>query len=248
MRQLKSIKWQITVIIVLIFTGISILSLYFVYRHMKRTLIDALLNEGRIAALNIAELAAEKLIEDDIIGLKTYIEKYKYNMNIEYILIEDFNNQIRTDTYNGDIPEVLLHTAGTSTLAFDENRINPSIHYIESKGFYDISQPIKEGLLGFVRVGLQKTELDKKNSRTLLYLIVVFTFGTFLAITLALFIITLHFCKPLEKLTIVANRVSMGDFTERVKLKNRNEIGVLGEAIERMRESLKTSLDRLSVK
>ena len=248
MKVLKSIKWQVTLIIFLIFTTISLLSLYFTYRYMNKILVDSLLNEGRIAALNIAELAAEKLIEDDIIVLKTYIEKYKYNMNIEYILIEDFNNQIRTDTYNGDIPEVLLNTTGSSSLVLEDNRINPVIQYIEPKGVYDISQPIKEGLLGFVRVGLQKTEVDKKISHTLLYLIVVFAFGTFLAITLTLFIITLHFCKPLEKLTIAADRVSMGDFTERVKLKNRNEIGILGEAIERMRESLKTSIERLKVR
>jgi len=43
----------------------------------------------------------------------------------------------------------------------------------------------------------------------------------------------------------MAYKISMGDFQKPVIVRVKNEIGVLGEAIERMRESLKTSIERL---
>jgi len=116
---------------------------------------------------------------------------------------------------------------------------------VRGKYIYDITQPIKEGLLGFVRVGMKKKYVDQKIKETLYFLVIVFIGGTFLAIILTLFIITLKVSKPIAYLTDVAYKISLGDFNTPVNLKTRNEIGVLGEAIERMRESLKTSIERL---
>jgi nitrate/nitrite-specific signal transduction histidine kinase len=139
----------------------------------------------------------------------------------------------------------VLNVSLTSSGSMDDYRVNPMIQYLDSMQLYDISQPIKEGLLGFVRIGLKKSYVDKKIKQTLIFLVLVFMIGTFLAITLTLFIITLQFSRPIAYLTEMAHRISMGDLSTRIKLKNRNEIGILGDAIERMRESLKTSIERL---
>ncbi len=110
---------------------------------------------------------------------------------------------------------------------------------------YDIKQAVKEGLLGFVRVGMKKSYVDDKIKETITYLSIVFLVGTFLAITLTIFIITLQFSRPIAHLTEMAHRISMGDFNKPVRVQVKNEIGILAEAIERMRESLKSSIERL---
>lgn len=245
MRILNRIKWQISLIIFFIFSILSAVSFFLTFRYMNRTLTETLLDEGRVIAQNISELSAEKLIEDDIVGLKSNIEKYKYYMNIEYILIEDFNNQIKTDTYNGKIPAAVLKVPFPASFTGSEHRQHPVIQYLDTLRVYDITQPIKDGLLGFVRVGVQKSYMDQKIRKLAGFLLLVFLSATFLAITLALFIITLQFSKPIAYLTAMAQKISMGDFNTPVKLNTKNEIGVLGEAIERMRESLKTSIERL---
>ncbi|MBN2366744.1 MAG: HAMP domain-containing protein [Calditrichaeota bacterium] len=241
-----SLRLKIAVFILIGTLIFSAIILYITHHYVYRTLTDSLIEQGHIVATNISELAAEKIIEEDIISLKTIIEKNKYNSNIEYILIEDFSGTILTDTYNANIPSAII--TGHSETEFNDER-NYGIKLISGQNpgteIYDIKQPIKEGLLGFVRVGMKKSFVDDKIGETIIYLSLVFLIGTFLAITLTIFIITLQFSRPIAHLTDMAYKISMGDFNKPVRVQVKNEIGILAEAIERMRESLKSSIERL---
>jgi len=92
---------------------------------------------------------------------------------------------------------------------------------------------------------MQKSFVSVQVRDTITYLGIIFLIGIFLAIILTIFIITLQFSKPITHLTEMAYKISMGDFNKPVRVQVKNEIGVLAEAIERMRESLKSSIDRL---
>jgi HAMP domain-containing protein len=174
------------------------------------------------------------------------VEKYKYYSTIEYILIEDYSSQIKTDTYNGMIPSEIAsghsETQFGEAVEYDVKMIRVTSQHIQ---VYDIKQAVKEGLLGYVRVGMKKSFVDDKIEETIIYLGIVFLIGTFLAITLTVFIITLQFSRPIAHLTEMAHKISMGDFNKPVRVQVKNEIGILAEAIERMRESLKSSIERL---
>jgi len=50
---------------------------------------------------------------------------------------------------------------------------------------------------------------------------------------------------PLKKLTEVAERISVGDLGAEIKIKSRDEIGNLAEAILRMQDSLRLAIERL---
>jgi methyl-accepting chemotaxis protein len=224
----------------------SSLILFLTYRYVNDTLTESLIEQGRIVAANIAELAAEKIIVEDMVELKAIIEKYKYYSNIEYILIENFSGQIETDTYNNQVPSEIR--SGHPETDFSEDpgyAVKLIILNLQNNQIYDIKQSIKEGLLGYVRVGMKKSFVDEKIRETIIYLSIVFLIGTFLAIILTIFIITLQFSRPIAHLTEMAYKISMGEFDKPVRVSVKNEIGILAEAIERMRESLKSSIERL---
>lgn len=241
-----SLRLRIAIFILvgtLIFCGII---LYTAYQYINRTLTESLIEQGRLLAANIAEISAEKIIEEDYVELKLLVEKYKQYSNIEYILIEDYSGKIRTDTYNGDVPEKII--TGHSNTHFDggsEYEVKLITLTSPHAQIYDIKQAVKEALLGYVRVGMKKSFVDNRIKETITYLSIVFLIGTFLAITLTIFIITLQFSRPIAHLTEMAHRISMGDFNKPVRVPVKNEIGILAEAIERMRESLKSSIERL---
>lgn len=241
-----SLRLRIAVFILIGTMIFSAIILYITYRYINETLTKSLIEQGHIVAANISELAAEKIIEEDMVELKNIIEKYKYYSNIEYILIENFGGQIETDTYNGEIP--LEIQQGHSETDFSQESGYGikliSVNYPRMQ-IFDIKQAVKDGLLGFVRVGMKKSFVDEKIQKAIIYLGIVFLIGTFLAITLTIFIITLQFSRPIAHLTDMAYKISMGDFNKPVRVQVRNEIGVLAEAIERMRESLKSSIERL---
>ncbi len=244
-KKYYSLRWQITLYILIGTFLFSTISLVITYRYVNRLLTESLIEQGRIVAENIAEMAAEKLIENDVVALRNIVEKNKYYSNIEYILIEDFNKTIKTDTYNGNVPPELLNVPDQSTVPeknFVVRQVKLNSPHIQ---IYDILLPVKEGLLGFVRVGMRKSYVEERIHETIFYLGMVFVIGTFLAIILAIIIITFQINRPIVYLTEMAYKISMGDFQKPVVVRVKNEIGVLGEAIERMRESLKTSIERL---
>ncbi len=246
----QSLRVRITIFVVIgavIFSGIIIAAIYY---YLGKTLTDALIEQGRIVGMNISELAAEKLIVEDIVSLKMNIEKYRHYSNIEYIIIEDFDHQIKADTYNGDVPPELV-----GANSYDVSR-NSDYHIelvsIDQEGssqyIYDILVPIKEGLMGFARVGMKKSYVDSEIQKTLLYLGIIIIIGILLSIFVALIIITTQITRPVLYLTKAAENISMGNLDLSLEVKVKNELFTLASAIDRMRESLKTCLERMKTR
>ncbi|MDR7150085.1 methyl-accepting chemotaxis protein [Hydrogenophaga palleronii] len=72
-------------------------------------------------------------------------------------------------------------------------------------------------------------------------------FGTLTALALAMlagFLITGNIARPLQQLTAVADRITVGDLSAKLPADTRNdEVGVLAQAFERMTQSLRTMAD-----
>lgn len=226
------------------------LLIFFIFNYLNSALTRALIEQGKIVGSNLSEFAAEKLVEDDLITLKRFIEKYRHYTSIEYLIVEDFNREVKTDTYNGNVPVELLK----------QNRFDSAEnqqYYVEMLAFkqndelhqvYDILVPIKDGLMGFVRVGMKKTFVDTEVRRTLLFIGLIIGGTTLLAIAIALFLITVQVTRPVLKLTEAARNISLGKLSTPVEIEVKNELLVLAEAIDRMRESLRTCLDKLKTR
>jgi methyl-accepting chemotaxis protein len=69
--------------------------------------------------------------------------------------------------------------------------------------------------------------------------------GTVLLIGLIVSIYSHRLTTKIKSLTDVAERISIGDLGAEIKTKARDEIGELAEAISRMQESIRISIDRL---
>ena len=243
-----SLRWKIIIILLMGTVLFGAVTLIITRIYLTRLFTQSLIEQGEMLGRTIGEVAAEKLIEDDIVALKAGIEKFRYLGNVRYILIEDFNNQIITDTYNKKIPKEIRNVQ-----LFQKNYENKTVvRYIDVKSensqVYDIYVPIKEGLLGFVRVGMNQEWVQEKVFQNLIYLGLVFFIGSFLAVIIIYIVVTSQITRPIAVLTENANRISLGEFDRPVRVTVKNEIGVLAEAIERMRESLKTALEKLRKK
>ncbi|HQU71010.1 MAG: HAMP domain-containing protein [Calditrichaeota bacterium] len=230
----------------ILFSGLVIFVASF---YLNRTLTDSLIMQGRIIAGSISELAAERLIEEDAVGLRKILENYRNYLSNEYVLIVDADYNVAAHTYTGDVPAELVDPSLYESLDFSEGQ-QFAQHEITVAGrdIYDITLPIKEGLLGYVRVGLRKAYVADQVRTPLLYIGLIIAIGTLAAIAVALMIITVQVTRPVLHLVDAAKEISMGNFDAPVEVKVKNELQMLGEAIDRMRESLKTSLERLKTR
>lgn len=230
----------------LVFSGVII---FVTSYYLNRTLTDSLIKQGRIVGSSIAELAAERLIENDEVGMKRILDNYRLMLSNEYIIIVNDSLNVVTDTYNGNVPAELLDKtlyAGFDYAGGTAYRMAPL--NVAGTAVYDIQLPIKEGRLGLVRVGLRKSFVDEQIRTTLIYIAIIIAIGTLAAIAVALMIITVQVTRPVIDLAKAAQEISLGNFNTPVNIKVKNELQILAAAIERMKESLKTSLEKLKTR
>ena len=248
---MSTLRAKITIYILVgaaIFSGVII---FVTSYYLNKALRESLVEQGKIIGNSISELAAARLIENDEVGMRQILEKYRYFVSNEYILIvdADYNSvSVVSDGFSTSLPEELRQTA-----VYDDLMESGQAHMVgqlsvNGNDVYDITVPVKEGMLGFVRVGLKKSYVDEKVRATLMYIAIIIGIGTLAAILVALMIITVQVTRPVVHLTNAAREISLGNFNTPVNISVKNELEVLAAAIDRMRESLKTSLERLKTR
>jgi HAMP domain-containing protein len=75
-------------------------------------------------------------------------------------------------------------------------------------------------------------------------------FYLIIAVTLVVLLIVIYYysrsvIQPIHSLSVVADKISMGDLDARIGIKAKGEVGALAESIERMQTSVKAAIERL---
>ena len=109
---------------------------------------------------------------------------------------------------------------------------------------YEVLCPVEEGLIGYVRIGLYKKYIDEEIFNSIRYVLIAIILTLIFGVVTTFFMIR-KITDRLIFLTESADKISLGEIDFNIELDTSDEIGDLGRAIERMRESLKAAIDRL---
>jgi methyl-accepting chemotaxis protein len=139
-----------------------------------------------------------------------------------------------------------LGVAIQSTLADDKpTAVTSSLLGNDYKmAFAPIREPDDLTIIGYVGVGVRESYFSQVLNTTLLIIAVVTGVSLVLGIGIAFYLSQL-LTRPILKLTEAANRISLGELDEPIVVTTGDEIGELGESLERMRISLKQAIERL---
>ncbi len=85
----------------------------------------------------------------------------------------------------------------------------------------------------------------EKSTRRMRYIILATFAVTLLLMTLIVFSYAHRITGRIRRLTDLAERISVGEMDAEIKIDSRDEIGTLGEAISRMQDSIRLSIERL---
>ncbi|AEP12493.1 HAMP domain-containing protein [Chloracidobacterium thermophilum] len=110
--------------------------------------------------------------------------------------------------------------------------------------FAPIKEPSDITIIGYVGVGVRESYFSQVFNTTLLIIAIVTGVSLVLGIGIAFYLSQL-LTKPILQLTEAANRISLGELDEPIVVATGDEIGELGESLERMRISLKQAIERL---
>jgi HAMP domain-containing protein len=236
-----SLKWKVTALVASGALIFGTMTMVMIAWRGSDLIENELINRGTTIALSLARPASEYVIEKDQVSLKNMALDAMTFQSVAYVLIEDDERSILSDTYNGNVPKELMNF---NTFA-SENTFSSQLVNIPEKGqYYDILVPIEDGLVGFVRVGMDKKFVDDIVYENI-YISLIIVFAALILAIIISFFLANRITKPVIYLTKAADKISLGDFDTEIIVKSNDEIGDLGNSIDRMRESLKAAIDRL---
>lgn len=245
-KKYYSLRWTFAIMLALGMLTLAAIIGYVNARYISRTLQEELINSSRMIAFSIEEPVAENLFTEEYQALKNLIEKYRNFENVNYIIVEDYQHEIKSHTFIGDVPQELVKANSIEDLT-DVNAVNEKTIEVKSlhQNFIDIIVPVKGGDLGFIRIGTDKQYIDSRVKEAVTFTVLIIIVLMVVGMIIALVLVTLKITRPLKYLADMAEKISLGDFNTPIQVSSKNEIGELADAIERMRESLKAAIDRL---
>jgi HAMP domain-containing protein len=237
-----SLRWKISGILVFSNIILGTILVIIISNMVTETVEKELVQRGRTVATSLANYTSEQILSEDVIGLKQVITSALSFESVEYILIQDSENNVLAKTFNGPIPNEITNILPET----DENKQNIITYSKENSSVTccDIVMPVEDGYLGYIRVGMKQQYIENVVSEMNYLIIGVISAITILGIIIVLFLAN-RIISPIIYLTVKANEISQGNLGDRISVKTNDEINHLAEALERLRESVRIALDRL---
>ncbi len=234
-----SLRWKISGILVVSNLFLGIILVLIINSTVAQRIEWELIERGRALGSNLAQSASEQILSEDSFGLKQIITKALSFESVAYIVIQNSENEVLAETLNGQIPPEL-----TALLPVTDDKV----HDLDLDGgaikCRDIVIPVEEGYLGFVRVGMKQDYIDRALREINVLIISIIGGITLIGILVVIFLAN-RIISPIIYLTEKANEISQGKINEAIQVRTNDEIRDLGEALERLRESVKIALERL---
>lgn len=238
-----SLRWKISGILVFSNIFLGALVIFIVQRSVTESLENELIERGNTIAINLSHYTGELILEDDRIGLTKLISNLLSFETTQYILIQNSDGSIISDTFNRNIPPELQ----AREVGVEINEYLPELITLKdmNEECYDIVVPVEEGSLGFIRIGMKRSYVVEKVKETSTYIILSILIVTIIGIIIVYFLAN-KIINPILMLAKCANEISTGKLEDKVTIKTNDEINYMAEAVERLRESLNIALARLN--
>jgi two-component system phosphate regulon sensor histidine kinase PhoR len=159
------------------------------------------------------------------------------------ITIIDKNGKVLGDTYESgaELLNMENHRNRPEVVLALQDKVGKSIRYsytIKTDMLY-IALPIKTeaGILGIARLSLPLVEL-RDRQRTIFNIIALGLFVAFIFSILLSYGFSKRVTKPLQQMMQVSRGISRGDFTQKIKIDRKDEIGELSGILNQMSDEL----------
>jgi len=250
-----SLRWKFGIVVLLTLFVVILILFLALQGYLNRT-FEALYGDpakGRF----IAELLADELesIGDiDSVDSQRTVDTYKelYGVyGVRYIFVLDESGEVNIDTQNRRISQGLIDINNPTS---EDAPCKP--FSAGNKKYNDCGAPLRlpENAQGVIRVGILKQNPDSSVWQSVKSKHVRGVSAPILLISLLLVIIvtvllTLAFwflmVRRIVSISQATERMSFGDLETVVEVQSQDEIGILEEALERMRANLKDAIERL---
>ncbi len=235
-------RWSIRTKTVLLIIGVSVIFgsgvLAFIYFQMQNTLRDAAITKTRLVAEGLSVKAVVPVQVEDLNALQSIQREAVSRPDVAYCFIRDGRGKVLTSSFEGNALPPALQT---------NNILNPGMPFGAQPAIIpvkdniidviDIASPIAGGTLGTVHVGLNRARIKPAGGMLLLYGmevgIVMLIMASLVAVLISAIVIA-----PIKDLMAVAESLGNGDLSKKVNVRTGDELGRLGEILNRTGDQL----------
>ncbi|MEA5533980.1 SpoIIE family protein phosphatase [Crocosphaera sp. XPORK-15E] len=241
---------------VILFAIIAVLTSLFSVWNLNTYLVAEYKNKGMALTQSIARSSSHLIFNSPYETIQASIDDYLAINGIAYVFVEDDQGEIISHTFVPTIPEIFAnHNLSTVNLLAEELTETPLIQNLDIAGLgrvIDIQSSILAGVSGQVHVGLSWQLIEHQILIATLKQVAVIAL-LFIGISLITYVLVGSISEDLNLLIQGVKMVQKGEYEVNISVRDRNEIGMLALAFNRMvttvsdyAKSLQNSLKQLS--
>ncbi len=189
---------------------------------------------GRRITQLVARQAAEAVLVNDVVTLQEVVASAAAGSGIGYCFIVR-DDRVVVSSYREDTPPTLVALR-------EKGDVAPVVVTTKGRRYLDLAEPILDGELGVVRVGLDMGILQSTR-RDLALLLGLLALGVILAGLAAAFVVGRRVARPVGELLAAADRFDPAGEEIPVAPRGQDEIAVLAERFNLMMARLRAAHD-----
>ena len=227
------VKFNVLIVGTICLCGIVISSL--MLYTTSSAMEQALDQSGQEIAASISTIISENILVDDQFAItEQLLATQRSNNQIRYILVARPDGKIIASTFTDGLP------AGLPPLRLATNGEESTVTYNSNEGYIrEIISPIDDGLVGYFRIGLSEqhmvTVMRKRFLEIMFFIVVICFIASLLATRYA------HaFLTPIRHMAKAVRQLSLGNYTVKVPVETRDDLGHLAKVFNSMVSRLET--------
>jgi len=207
---------------------------FVVWDSMNKFVSQQLTKQGIDTATNLALSSSNVILLDDFYQLHELVSQaLASSEDIRYILVFDAGKRLLAHSFQGGIPQGILSFNTPSISASEQVKL-----FVSNEGrIHDIIVPIEHGAVGFVRIGMTESYVNRLLLQHVGNIAIAFLLVCILAVFLSS-AIAKKITRPIDALVQTAEAITQGNLVVRSNIADQAEVGKLAKAFDEMTFSL----------
>ncbi|MGD8370955.1 MAG: adenylate/guanylate cyclase domain-containing protein [Syntrophobacterales bacterium] len=210
-----------------------------ILKRQRVQFTEQLIKFGSTMARYAATNSPEDLLEEAELSLYQLVSDIAKNEEVVFALVVNSNEIIQA---HSDINQVGARyvVPAESELLHEEEGLHLRSYQDAGENLLLFSAPVLyQGLkIGEVQLCLTKKYIEASIVRAKVFILMMTLVITLTGIVMSM-VLSFYFSRPIQRLVVAVEEIGKGNFAYRVNLARNDELGDLGEAINRMAEDLR---------
>jgi twitching motility protein PilJ len=239
---------KIILFLAAVLVPLAAITAYVSVNALREEMTKEFTSKGSAIASRLASSSEDLIINRDASTVQSEVDRVAEIDGVAYVMVYDPQRVLIAHTFSPLVPAGLIE----QNLVPGDVRaqVRPVGFTHPDKGaleIIDIGVPMLGGILGTVRVGMDRTIIEATVSKTAGWILIVFGIAAAVAVVIAVFFAR-RITRPIARLVRTAQRVGQGDLSQTVPVSSSDEIGQLSEtfnsSIVRLRSLVQTEAER----